>query len=76
MDNSYGNAVPVGGGIISSVGFYLLNIDWSRFVENLVPTLITAGLVAVVGGVSGLMGRDVYKFLKSIFIKSKTKKDG
>lgn len=63
-DNSWG----IAGGLIASIGSYLISIDWSMFLEQLGTEVLKVGILGVVGGVCGLVGK---KIAAKYFFKKK-----
>lgn len=66
MENN--NIISILCGAFLSMGTYLANIDMAMVGEELLVKVLTAGVVGIVGGFGGLLGKQIYQ---AIFKKKK-----
>lgn len=60
------------GGYLLSLTAHLLRINWSAEFEELVVKIIGAGILGVVGGFAGVLGKWLWDKFKQKFIDKKT----
>lgn len=69
-DDMITNIWSFSGGAILGITGYLLKVDWSSFFEQLGPESIKVGLLGIIGGAGGLLGK---KIVEKNFFKRKRK---
>lgn len=65
-----GNIWGVAGGILLGIGSYVLKMDWNGFLEQLSVEGIKVGVLGIIGGIGGLVGK---KLADRLFFKRKKK---
>lgn len=65
----YDTAIAFWGGMTSSIGVMMLQINSSEFASMVLWKMLMTGCVGIIGGIAGVLGKEIVYLIKRIIKK-------